>query len=329
MQKIGRFPNRNLTCIPKNTEKYISFDWGKLRFMDSFHFLPESLSQLVENLDKDDNLKFQCLRKQFGEKAELLLRKGVYPYSYMDSWERFEETELPPLECFYSHLTSSGISNEDYQYAQKIWDEFEIKNMGEYHDLYLETDALLLADVFENFRNICIENYKLDPCHYLTAPGLSWDAMLKMTEVNLELLTNIDMHLFIEKGIRGGIASINHRFSKANNAYLQNYDADKPSKYIIDLDANNLYGWAMSQHLPTGKFKWLSEDQISKLDVVNVPNDNAEGYILEVDLEYPSEIHDNHNDYPLAPEKLTITADMLYHTVENITLIILCQAKTN
>ena len=134
-----------------------------------------------------------------------------------------------------------------------------LKTMGDYHDLYLKSDILLLADVFENFRKTCLQYYKLDPCHYFTSPGLSWDAMLKMTNIKLELMTDIDMFQFIEKGMRGGTSYIANRYGKANNKYMKNYDEKAPSKYIMYLDANNLYGWAMSQYLPTGNFKWLSQ----------------------------------------------------------------------
>ena len=175
----------------------------------------------------------------------------------------------------------------------------------------MKSDVLLLADVFENFREICLNYYKLDPAHFYTAPGLSWAACLKMTKVELELLTDVDMHLFIEEGLRGGISVICNRYSKANNKYLPNYRQDEESKYIIYLDANNLYGWAMSQPLPKDSFAWLTEDEFDGLDISNVSDDSDIGYILEVDLEYPSELHDLHSDFPLCPEKLKVTDDML------------------
>ena len=127
--------------------------------------------------------------------------------------------------------------------------------MGEYHDLYLKNDVFLLADVFESFRKTCLQYYiKLDPCHYFTSPGLSWSAMLKMTNIELELMTNVDMFQFIEKGMRGGVSYIANRYGKANNKYMEEYDEESPSKYVMYLDANNLHGWAMSQYLPTGNF---------------------------------------------------------------------------
>ena len=194
-----------------------------------------------------------------------------------------------------------------------------ITDMGEYHDLYLKSDVLLLADVFENFRNTCTKYYNLDPAHYYTSPGLAWDAALKMTDVKLELLTDIDMHLMIEKGIRGGISTITNRYSKANNKYMgDDYDYTKPSKYIIYLDANNLYGWAMCKPLPVKDFKWLNETEINDLDIMLHSDNNKKGYILEVDLEYPEYLHSTHADYPLAPESLEVTKDMLSEYSKNL-----------
>jgi hypothetical protein len=170
--------------------------------------------------------------------------------------------------------------------------------MREYHDLYLKTDVILLADVFENFRDLCMKNYKLDPCWYYTSPGLAWDACLKMTKIELELLSDIDMVLMFEKGIRGGVSMISTRYSKANNKYMTNFDESKPSKYIMYLDANNLYGWAMSQKMPFSGFEWMPVDEFEYW--------RERPCILEVDLDYPLHLHVRHNDYPLAPERLTI-----------------------
>ena len=180
--------------------------------------------------------------------------------------------------------------------------------MGDYHNHYLKKDVLLLADVFEKFIGTCFKFYKLDPCHYFSSPGLIWDAMLKITAVNLEKIIDIDMYLFIEKGLRGGISYIAKRYAKANNKYMKNYDPTKPSIYISYLDMNNLYGWAMSGYLPYGGFKWLKN--ADNFDVNSISENSPIGYILEVDLEYPEELHVLH-DYPLAPEKLAIPHDML------------------
>ena len=146
---------------------------------------------------------------------------------------------------------------------------------------------------------------------YFTSPGLSWDAMLKMTKIKLELTTDIDMFQFIEKGMRGGVSYIANRYGKANNKYMKEYDENEPSKYITYLDANNLYGWAMSQHLPTGNFKWMTDKEIDRIDLRKYKEDSKRGFILEVDLEYPQELHDLHNDYLVCPEKVRVSNDML------------------
>ena len=217
----------------------------------------------------------------------------------MDSLEKLKETTLPPKEAFYSRLNDGGISDEDYAHAQKVWKIFKMEYFKDYHELYNKVDVLLLADVFENFRNICLKNYELDPARYYTAPGLTWDAALKITGVNLEFLSDIDMLLMVEKGIRGGVSMVSNRYGKANNKYMgDKFNSNEPSKYIQYLDANNLYGWAMSKPLPTHGFKWMKTSELETWDLHSC--------ILEVDLEYPKELHDLHNDYPLAPEQIVV-----------------------
>ena len=249
--------------------------------------------------------------EQVNEQLNLMTRKGVYPYEYMDSWVKFDEIALPTKDLFYSTLTGEAISDVDYEHAKNVFANFEMQDLRDYHNFYLLTDVLLLADVFESFRNTCVKNYDLDPAHCYTAPGLSWQAALKMTGVTLDLLTDIDMHLFIEAGIRGGVAVISHRHGQANLPDLPNYDSSKPKQHLVYWDANNLYGWAMSQYLPTGDFKWLTEEEIDGLDLLAIVDDSQYGYIYECDLEYPQELHDTHSDYPLAPERISVSPNML------------------
>ena len=305
----------NINCIPNNEEKYISFSKdivvgeytnknGKviavkqqLRFIDSYKFMPSSLDKLVENLDKHCCVNTGKFYK--GKQLSLLMRKGVYPYEYASSCERFNDEQLPPKEAFYSKLTDECISDDDYKHAHAVWDEFGMKTFKDYHDLYNKSDVLLLADVFENFRDVCMKNYQLDPAWYYTAPGLAWDACLKKTGVELELLSDPDMLLMFEKGIRGGISMISNRHGKANNSYMDDeYDDKRATKYITYLDANNLYGWAMCKPLATSNFKWMDDGELMSW--------KKHACILEVDLEYPKELHDLHNDYPLAPERLVL-----------------------
>ena len=254
-----------------------------------------SLEKLVNNLSEE---AFTNLKRYYtGDKLSLVKRKGVYPNDYMDTLERLKETKLPPKEAFHSKLKNEDISDEDYAHAQKVWRAFKMEHFQDYHNLYTKTDVLLLADVFESFRNICIKNYGLDPAHYYTAPGLAWDAALKITKVKLELLIDIDMLLMVEKGIRGGVSMISNRYGKANNKYMDDkFNLSEPSKYLTYLDTNNLYRAAMYKKLPTHGFKWMNKYELN----------NWENYscILEVDLEYPKELHDLHNDFPLAPEQI-------------------------
>ena len=323
MQRVGEIANKhgytnkkgekqdlNINAIPNNMEKYMAFMLGNhLTFIDSFQFMSSSLDKLVSNLPKDDLIYTSKAFK--GKRLDLMSQKGVYPYDFMDSFEKFNQTELPTKDQFHSILNDQHITDDEYDHANKVWNTLMIKTMGEYHDLYLVSDLLLLTDVFKNFRKTCMQYYKLDPCHYYTSPGLSWGAMLKMTNIKLELMTDIDMFQFIGKGMRGGVSYIANRYGNANNKYMKEYDEKAPSKYIMYLDANNLYGWAMSQYLSTGNFKWMTDKEISKVDLGKYKADGKKGLILEIDLEYPQELHDIHNDYPVAPEKVKVSKDLL------------------
>ena len=229
----------NINCIPNNEEKYISFSKTieldddnddkkknkiEIRYIDRFKFMASLLNSLSKNLSRE---QFREMNKVFEGDTDLLIRKGVYPYDYMDSFDKFNETELPPVTKFCSRLNDSNVDVKDYEHAQKVWKHFDIKNMGEYHDLYLKTDAILLADIFENFRDVCLKHYKLDPAWYYTSPGLSWDALLKKTELKLDLLSDVNMILFIEAGMRGGVRMISNRYGKANNKYMENYNPNE------------------------------------------------------------------------------------------------------
>jgi hypothetical protein len=306
---LAKFKNERISCIANSSEKFMSITVGDLRFLDSYQFLDESLDMLVKNLKEqcaDLDTTFKCLTTRFSDREirDILLRKGVYCYEYMTDVTKFSENSLPPRDAFYSTLTRTTISEDDYAHAQNVWLSNDIENLGQYHDLYLITDTLLLADVFENFRKLSLKHYKLDPCHFYSSPNMSWSAMLKTTGITLQLLTDIDMHEFIERGIRGGVAQIPKRYAKANNPSLpEQYQADKPTTWIHYLDCVNLYGASMSYPLPYDSFRWLSDSEIENIDWHQLIDDNVEtGYILEVDLLYPDHLHDEHRDYPLAPE---------------------------
>ena len=311
VKALGTVPG-NVKCIANNEEKYISFskkfqvgekivkdkvvpEWVEVRFLDSSGFMNDSLANLVRILT-DDN--FIETKRVFKDKWKLFQKKGVFPYEWLDSVERFKETCLPGKDAFYSHLNRQGISDKDMEHAKQVWNEMGIKNMGEYHDAYLKADVTELADVMEEFRKVCRTNYGLDPVWYYTAPGLAWDTALKISKVELELLSDPDMLLFFERGIRGGVSTIFHRRAQANNKYMKNYDKSKPSVFVPYWDANGLYAWAMSHPLPVDKFAWMSEEELDNWE--NIP------CVLEVDVDIPEELHDKFNDFPPLPEKVKI-----------------------
>ena len=242
-------------CYMRVTDKKLifrCFDCKKNYEKEINKELLERFSNTYEFCDKDLN------------KFVMLLQKGVYPYEYMDGWDKFNEKIIPSKESFYSNLTLENITEVDYIHANNVFKTFELNNLGDYHDLYVRSDTLLLADVFENFRKACIKNYELDPAHFISLPGLAWQACLKKTNVELELLTDYDMFLMTEEGIRGGICHAIQRYAKANNKYMKDYDKKKKSSYIQYLDANNLYGKAMTEKLTVRGFKWM--DDISRMD---------------------------------------------------------------
>lgn len=303
VQQLGCDTN-DIYVIPNSSEKYVSFSkitnsGITLRFVDTYRFLNASLSELASNLPKE---KFNFTKMYYNEdEMRFVTRKGVYPYEYTCSWDKLEEVELPSKENFKNSLTLTDVSDEDYKFAKDVYVKFKCSNLGEYSDFYLRTDVLLLCDVFENFRNLCMENYELDPAHYITLPSLTFDAMLKFTDVHLELFTDYEMYTFIERGIRGGITSCVKRNAIANNPLVDCFDETKDTSYLTYIDANNLYGYAMSKPMPRDSFKWV-HGNLNSFDVLSIPADSPIGYILEVDVAYPTYLHDKHNDLPFLPE---------------------------
>ncbi|CAN7978838.1 unnamed protein product, partial [Ixodes persulcatus] len=213
---------------------------------------------------------------------------------------------LPPPESFYNKLNDSQISEEDYRHAQTVFETFNFKSLGEYSDCYLHLDCLLLADVFQNFRKWTLDTYELDPLHYVSLPALSLACALKQTGVKLELLDDVDAYLIIEAGLRGGIVQCAIRNTRGNVPGSACFDPNTAVSHILDLDVNGLYASTMRQSLPCAGFRWLDREEIDALHFQQVPDDAPEGYILEVDLDYPRELHDSHADFPLAPEKRAV-----------------------
>lgn len=328
---IGEYAKKNnfeISVIPNNSEKYLSFtikkqtikdDQGKniydnlkLKFMDSYAFMASSLDTLSKNIPNEKKFTTKKYYNHLNENQfNLLTKKGVFAYDWFDDIEKLNSLSLPEQNEFYSKLNLCDISNEDFIHANKIWKEFNCKNFKDYHDLYMRTDVLLLADIWTNFENLCHEYYSLDPNYYLSLPGFALDAALKMTKVNIDLLQDPNMYMFFERGIRGGMTNVYKRLSYANNKYMNSYDKNKESVYISYLDANNLYGVAMVQKMPIGLFQW---NNIENWDVEKILNYDFEcdiGYTFEVDIHYPEKLHNLHNDYVMAPENIFIENEEL------------------
>ena len=323
----------NSECLGENTEKYISFTVPfkklindeeikyKIRISDSCRFMQDSLSNLVENLSelKINKIDNDVLIRRFYNthqlsdndinKFNLLLRKGVYPYEYIDSWKRFNETELPSKNKFYSTLNLEDISDDDYVHAINLWNTFNINNLGEYQDLYVRLDTALLADVFENFRDKYIETDKLDPAYFSTTPVLSWEACLKKTGVKLELLTYENMFFMYEEGIRGGICKkvVMLCYAEANNKYMKNYDKNKEPSFLIYVHANNLCGWTMTKNLQVDSFKWVDDLPMFTEDFIKSYDEEGDvGYLLAVGIKYPKTIRMLHSDLPFLPDRMKV-----------------------
>lgn len=314
MQKIGTYFKEDIQVIAKTDENYLTFSVGHFRFIDSFSFLSMSLDKLANLLDKKND--FKILEKNFKnqltvEQMNILKEKGLYPYEWVDDKAKFKQIEFPHIEAFYSKLNDSKCKPKEYERGQEVYKLLNCKNFGDYHDIYLKTDVLILADVCEKFREISLKDYRLDPFNYVSLPSFSWDCMLLKTGVKLDLITEKDMYEFFESNIRGGISMISGlRYAKANNKYMTNYDKSEKSSFITYLDANNLYGWAMSNKLPISNFKWIDEKNLN-IEKLKQMKEKGIGFTVEVDIDYPIELHDLHNDYPLLAESKIISNNML------------------
>ena len=340
--KYGYNSKNTISCIPNNEERYISFSKSievdkyknkdgdyvpvmfEIRFLDTFAFMADSIENLTENLKKDaltiDEKRkvFKNTSKYFKDDEQFLLmiKKGIYPYDYIDSYDKFDECLLPKKKHFYSKLNDSKCSEEEYKHALKVWRVFECNKFLDYHNIYLKSDVLLLSDIWENFRNVCYKIYKLDPCYYYTAPGLSFDAMLYETKIELELLTDLHKFKFVESGIRGGISQISHRYAKANNKYMTNYNKENKESYIAYYDANNLYGYSMCQYLPVKGFKW-NDEQWDKEKILSIDDKAEKGFMFSIDLHIPQELHEYFNNYPLCPENISIKKEWVSDWMKN------------
>ena len=280
--------------------------------------MASKLENLVTNLvEPHKKLSIDILKQIFPniyrlcnnntDKSELFLRKGVDPFESMDSWDKFDLPVSLDKKHYYSQLNNSTIRDKDLNHVKNVCNTLKITNLGQYHDLYLRSDTALLADVFENFRDKCLDIDKLDPAYFLSAPGLSWQSGLKMTKQKLELLSDQNMLLLFERGIRGGICEAVTKYKKADNKYMKNYDSTKASSYLMYLDVNNLYGYGMSKKLQTVDFQWIEDISIFTEDYIKNYNKNSDtGYLLVVDVTYPKGLYESHKYLPFLPEKIKI-----------------------
>ncbi|XP_075240282.1 uncharacterized protein LOC142335839 [Convolutriloba macropyga] len=324
------YDGEELNAIAKTDETFISFSVrvpvgsyvdkrgltkcikSDIRFLDSLNFMASGLDALAQTLsDEDLSLLKQNFSPDSEEMFKKIRRKGFFPYGYLDSSEKFD-APFPDYGPDWVNTLSGKIdlTLEQYQEAREMYHLMGCKNFGDYHDVYLKIDVLLLASVFEKFRDVCLDVYNLDPACFYSAPNLSWDAMLVTTGVELELLQDYDMLLFCEKAIRGGLNGVGSlRYFKANNKYIPDFKSNETSVFGAFFDVTSLYAGTMMKKLPIGSFEW---DDTLTVETISAHDCEGEyAFFVEVDLAYPSELHIDHQDLPLAPEKLVIQSDWL------------------
>ena len=325
---IGKMKDWHLSTIAQSREKFMSLTaripvgltklnktiYFTISFIDSYQFMNSSLASLALNLTSLTHV--ESLRKTYPNLCQnLFTQKGVFPYSYFDSLDRLKETSLPAIEDFANDLTGEECSEEDYQHAKEAWTQFNCRTFGDYMLSYLKLDVLLLADVFEAFRKMSMEQDGLEPTHFVSLPGLSFSSAFKMTGETIHLLQDPFLYNMFERGIRGGLTFVNVHRRKAETK-RDDISGQLVKNIILYIDQNNLYGQALSKPLPHSNFKLLTKSEIDvqfpdQQSILNLKNDSDVGYVFEVDLDYPSEIHDLTANFPLAPESMEVTDEML------------------
>ena len=314
IKALNNIKNVSFSALPRNSNKFISLKIENFIFKDSFLFLNKSL-YLTKTIGDDDRIS---LKQEFGQNYKLLTKKGIYPYDYFDNIKKYNEEKIPDHTNFKNKLNNKNISNEEYKHAHNVFKIFKCKNLVDYRILYLKTDVCHLSDVFQKFSIFAYEKYGLDCRYSYTLPGYSWQCMLKMTKIELDLISDQDMYLFLIDSIRGGITQVNKKYSKADNKYTRNQynewenikikkkfknklKTNNLNKYLLYLDANNLYGYSMSQKLPFSNFKWSNDLALDKIQTG----------IYEVDLSIPKILHYKFNDFPLCSEIKNISKNNL------------------
>lgn len=323
---IGKFKHWKLRCIAQTSEKFMTLTAkipvGKskkgrtifftLSFIDSFQFMPASLATLADSqtsLPITEKLKQEIPSLSM----EVLRRKGVFPYTYFSSFAVLNETELPSRSSFDNDLTHEPCGEQDYQHALRAWGEFQCKSFKDYMLRYLELDVRILTDVFEEFRRMSLIQDGLDPVHYVSLPGLSFQSAFKMTGETIHLLQNPFVYNLFERGIRGGLTFVNTHH--ATDQFIEQ-EGRKYRQILLYIDQNNLYGAALTEYLPHSNFRLLTDEETRSLfpsaqDILNIDTENDRGYYFEVDLKYPTGIHHKTSDFPLAPETAQVTESML------------------
>lgn len=316
-------------CIAQSSERFKRLDICGVSFVDSLGHLDGSLDTLVKRVTQNGQCPDHCktianqVRERYGQDKpwEMLTRKGVFPYAWLTTVDRMEETALPPREAFVSDLSGEGITAEEYAYAQSVWTAFGCRTFRDYHDVYLLTDVWALTDVLCSYIDFGMTNYGLDPTHYASSPAFAQDAMLKITGAKLELLTDMDIFLMFERSIRGGVSMAVHPYARADNKFTRLAAGDDSLSESVDdtfiaaLDENNMYGGCMSAKLPVGNFRFVSESEKEALEQglpgCLLDKDADTGQLWEVDLEFPEHLHDMLNDFPPAPERMTVPDECL------------------
>lgn len=310
-----------ISILSQSSEKTISVTISKFVFLDSLRFIPASLDALVSKLTLD---KFESTKRVFGDKWQLFCRKGIYPYSWVESITQMEETKaLPPIEAFYNKLREERCSYDDYEYAKTVWNETDCNTFFDYHKKYLIADIVLLADVFTNFRRDIIKLSGLDPVGYHTLPSLSWDISVMKSDYNIELFNNEQADMYNWLLATGGFCCLVKRHSVANNKYLQNYNPKLPPIYIIVVDINSLYPYVLTKRQPQGDFRWENPPFFFQQDkdgyctaleqyILDFLGEEASrGYFFEIDYHYPPELHKKHADLPFFAKKTVIQEEDL------------------
>jgi hypothetical protein len=296
---------KNINILPYNGENFRTISFNSFLFIDSMSFLQNSLAKLSDDLSKTKN-PYSILRQtqlvktkgQFDRKKfRMVLGKSFFPYEFCTSLDLMLKTKkLPKRNNFYSSLSEETISIDDYKFAKKVWKKFKCRNLVDYAELYCKIDTILLAEIFQKFRKDMLKFSGLDPARYISLPSFSFDSMLKISNCCLQLPTDIDMVQFIERGIRGGVSYVNTRYLSCT----------KPQEKIHYIDANNLYGHAQMSLLPYDRFKWVDKEIFDNIDWKQINTETKTGYLLEVDLKYPPNLHKSHSNFPLAPENIEV-----------------------